>query len=66
MRKLTGFGLLLSGVYGIALGQPLNPPDQQQWLLGQIRIGEALYREDLVHDSLALSLIHISEPTRPY
>lgn len=63
MRKLTGFGLLLSGVYGVALGQPLSPPDQQQWLLGQIRIGEALYREDLVRDSLArLELIAPDSP----
>ncbi|EPJ78371.1 cellulose synthase complex outer membrane protein BcsC [Pseudomonas sp. CFII68] len=53
MQKMIGFGLLLSSVYGVALGEPLSPPDQQQWLLEQVRIGEALYREDLVHDSLA-------------
>lgn len=63
MHKMTGFGLLLSSVYGIALGQPLSPPDQQQWLLEQVRIGEALYREDLVHDSLArLELIAPDNP----
>src|SRR5579859_2120402 len=63
MHKLTGFGLLLSGVYGVALGQPLSPPEQQQWLLEQVRIGEALYREDLVHDSLArLELIAPDNP----
>ncbi|WP_455920818.1 cellulose synthase complex outer membrane protein BcsC [Pseudomonas putida] len=63
MQKLTGLGLLLSSVYGVALAQPLSPPDQQQWLLAQIRIGEALYREDLVHDSLArLELIAPDNP----
>ena len=63
MHKLTGFGLLLSGVYGVALGQPLSPPEQQQWLLEQVRVGEALYREDLVHDSLArLELIAPDDP----
>ncbi|MGE8175872.1 cellulose synthase complex outer membrane protein BcsC [Pseudomonas fluorescens] len=63
MHKMTGLGLLLSSVYGVALGQPLSPPDQQQWLLEQVRIGEALYREDLVHDSLArLELIAPDNP----
>ena len=63
MQKMTGLGLLLSSVYGVALAQPLSPPDQQQWLLEQIRLGEALYREDLVHDSLArLELIAPDNP----
>ena len=63
MQKLTGLGLLLSSVYGVALAQPLTPPQQQQWLLEQIRVGQALYREDLVHDSLArLELIAPDNP----
>lgn len=63
MRKVNGFGLLLSSIYGVALAQPFSPPDQQQWLLEQIRVGEALHREDLVRDSLArLELIAPDDP----
>ncbi len=63
MQKLTGLGLLLSGVCGVAVAQPLSVAEQQQWLLGQIRVGQALYREDLVHDSLArLELIAPDNP----
>ncbi|MNO39533.1 Cellulose synthase operon protein C precursor [compost metagenome] len=60
---MTRWGLLLSAVCGAALGQPLNQADQQQWLLEQMRIGEALYREELVRDSLArLELIAPGHP----
>ncbi|WP_312830576.1 cellulose synthase complex outer membrane protein BcsC [Pseudomonas rhodesiae] len=63
MQKMTGLGLLLCSAYGGALAQPLSPADQQQWLLEQIRIGEAQYREDLVHNSLArLELIAPDNP----
>lgn len=63
MQKVTRLGLLLSGVCSVALGQPLNPAEQQQWLLEQMRIGEALYREELVRDSLArLELIAPNHP----
>ena len=63
MRKINGFALLLSGMCGGALAQPVSPPDQQQWLLEQIRRGEALHREDLVRDSLArLELIAPDNP----
>jgi len=63
MQRLTGLGLLLSSVCGVALAQPLSAPEQQQWLLEQIRVGQALYREDLVHDSLArLELIAPDNP----
>jgi Flp pilus assembly protein TadD len=63
MQKIIGFGLLLSSVCAGAMAQSLSPPDQQRWLLEQIRIGEAQYREDLVHDSLArLELIAPNTP----
>ena len=58
MQKLTTLAFLLGGLSTVAMAQPVNVQDQQQWLLEQVRIGEALYREDLVRDSLArLSLI---------
>ncbi len=63
MQKVTRWGLLLGSICGTALGQPLNQADQQQWLLQQMRIGEALYREELVRDSLArLELIAPGHP----
>lgn len=38
--------------------QPENRDDQRQWLLEQVRIGEALHRDDLIHNALArLSLL---------
>lgn len=63
MQKIIGFGLLLSSVCAGVMAQSLSPPDQQRWLLEQIRIGEAQHREDLVHDSLArLELIAPDNP----
>lgn len=35
-----------------SFAQPANV-EPRQWLLSQVRLGEALYRDDLVHDSLA-------------
>lgn len=63
MHKMIGVGALLSSLCGAALGQPLSLPDQQQWLLEQIRIGEALYREDLIRDSL--SRLQLIAPDNP-
>ncbi len=63
MQKLTTLAFLLGGLSTVAMAQPVNVQDQQQWLLEQVRIGEALYREDLVRDSLArLSLIAPNNP----
>ncbi len=47
--------LLLPCLSGAALAAtaPVTQQEQQQWLLQQMRIGEALQREDLVRDSLA-------------
>lgn len=54
---------MFSCLSGAALAQPLSTGDQQQWLLEQVRIGEASYREDLVRDSLArLDLIAPNDP----
>ena len=63
MQKLKSWAFLLSGLSSVALAQPTSVLEQQQWLLEQVRIGEALYREDLVHDSLArLQLIAPNNP----
>ncbi|MCX7081168.1 MAG: cellulose biosynthesis protein BcsC, partial [Pseudomonas sp.] len=63
MQKITTLGLLFSCLSGAALAQPLSTNDQQQWLLGQVRMGEASYRDDLVRDSLArLELIAPNDP----
>ncbi|UVL86471.1 BCSC C-terminal domain-containing protein [Pseudomonas sp. B21-028] len=58
MQKISGWALLLGCLCGPALGQSLGQVDQQQRFLEQMRVGEALYREDLVRDALArLNLI---------
>ncbi|MGJ7512994.1 cellulose synthase subunit BcsC-related outer membrane protein [Pseudomonas baetica] len=63
MQKVTGWALLLGCLCGPALGQATDPIDQQQRFLEQMRVGEALYREDLVRDALArLNLIAPDEP----
>ncbi|SQF86591.1 hypothetical protein [Pseudomonas taetrolens] len=63
MQKLTTWAFLLGGLSSTAIAQPVNVQEQQQWLLEQVRIGEALYREDLVRDSLArLQLIAPNNP----
>lgn len=63
MPKLNTWVLLLSGWSMTALAQPADLVDQQQWLLEQVRMGEALHRDDLVRDSLArLQLIAPNDP----
>ena len=51
--RVMTWAFLLGGLSTVAMAQPVNVQDQQQWLLEQVRIGEALYQEDLVRDSLA-------------
>ena len=53
MQRLSGWVLLLGSLSGLALAEPLDRVEQQRWLLEQVRIGEAQYREELVRDSLA-------------
>lgn len=63
MQKLKTWALLLSGLSTAAFAQPSSVQEQQQWLLEQVRVGEAMYREDLVRDSLArLELIAPNNP----
>lgn len=66
LKALAMCGALsLSCWYGTALSATVAPApqDQQQWLLQQARIGEALYRDDLVRDALArLELIDPNHP----
>lgn len=52
MRKLTTL-LCLSAVPLTLLAQPADRGEQREWLMQQIRLGEATHRENLVEDSLA-------------
>ncbi|MDD2049362.1 cellulose synthase complex outer membrane protein BcsC [Pseudomonas putida] len=52
MRKLTTL-LCLSAVPLTLLAQPADRGEQREWLMQQIRLGEATHRESLVEDSLA-------------
>ena len=63
MPKITTWAFLLGGLSTAAIAQPTTVQEQQQWLLEQVHIGEAMYREDLVRDSLArLQLISPNNP----
>lgn len=63
MQKLNTWAFLLGGLSTAAFAQPTSVQEQQQWLLEQVRVGEALFREDLVRDSLArLQLIAPNNP----
>lgn len=63
MRGLTA--LLLCGALlpGAAAAQALPVEQQRAWLLGQVRLGEALERDDLV--SGALERLQLLEPDSP-
>ncbi|WP_160286895.1 cellulose synthase complex outer membrane protein BcsC [Pseudomonas knackmussii] len=52
MRTLTTC-LLLGMLPATLLAQPANRSEQREWLMQQIRLGEATHRESLVEDSLA-------------
>src|SRR4051812_33377650 len=66
MNRLTWHATLALGCFCSPLmadTAPQTTQDQQQWLLQQMRIGEASYRNDLVRDSLArLELIAPDHP----
>ena len=57
--RVTAGGLLLAGLAGVACAQELPPTpagdvaSQRQWLLQQVRIGEATGRQRLIEDALA-------------
>lgn len=52
MRRLTTL-LCLGAVPLTLLAQPADRGEQREWLMQQIRLGEATHRESLVEDSLA-------------
>ncbi|MGH8380106.1 cellulose synthase complex outer membrane protein BcsC [Pseudomonas sp.] len=52
MRRLITL-LCLSAVPLTLLAQPADRSEQREWLMQQIRLGEATHRESLVEDSLA-------------
>ena len=52
--------VLLTGLCSQVAAQPTDRSEQRQWLLEQIRMGEALHRDDLVRD--ALGRLRLLEP----
>jgi predicted Zn-dependent protease len=67
LRSLLTCGTLLSSLYLCSSALAAQAPDtqqvQQQWLLQQMRVGEAMLREELTNDSLArLELIAPNHP----
>ncbi|MCO7516768.1 cellulose synthase complex outer membrane protein BcsC [Pseudomonas guariconensis] len=59
MYRLIGI-VLLAGLSSQVAAQPSDRNEQRQWLLEQIRMGEALHRDDLVRD--ALGRLRLLEP----
>jgi len=55
--------LMLATVACQAVAQPKDAGEQRQWLLDQVRRGEALHRDDLVRD--ALGRLQLLEPRNP-
>lgn len=53
MRTLALMLALACATPGWAAAAQAAQPDPREWLLGQIRLGEALYRDELVNDALA-------------
>ncbi|MEN5035400.1 cellulose synthase complex outer membrane protein BcsC [Pseudomonas sp. TWI929] len=62
MQRMIGV-LVLAAVAGQAAAQPKDASEQRQWLLDQVRRGEALHRDDLVRD--ALGRLQLLEPRNP-
>lgn len=62
MQRMIGV-LMLATVACQALAQPKDAGEQRQWLLDQVRRGEALHRDDLVRD--ALGRLQLLEPRNP-
>jgi tetratricopeptide (TPR) repeat protein len=55
--------LMLAAITCQADAQPKDVDEQRQWLLDQVRRGEALHRDDLVRD--ALGRLQLLEPRNP-
>ncbi|WP_060514398.1 cellulose synthase complex outer membrane protein BcsC [Pseudomonas sp. NBRC 111132] len=62
MQRMIGV-LMLATVTCQAAAQPKDADEQRQWLLDQVRRGEALHRDDLVRD--ALGRLQLLEPRNP-
>ncbi|MFJ4453936.1 cellulose synthase complex outer membrane protein BcsC [Pseudomonas sp. NPDC089392] len=62
MQRMIGV-LMLAAVTCQAAAQPKDASEQRQWLLDQVRRGEALHRDDLVRD--ALGRLQLLEPRNP-
>lgn len=62
MQRMIGV-LMLATVACQAVAQPKDAAEQRQWLLDQVRRGEALHRDDLVRD--ALGRLQLLEPRNP-
>jgi len=62
MQRMIGM-LMLAAVTCQATAQPKDAGEQRQWLLDQVRRGEALHRDDLVRD--ALGRLQLLEPRNP-
>ncbi|WP_449430342.1 cellulose synthase complex outer membrane protein BcsC [Pseudomonas putida] len=62
MYRMIGV-LVLAALSCQVAAQPKDRDEQRQWLLEQVRIGEALHRDDLVRD--ALRRLRLLEPRNP-
>lgn len=62
MQRMIGV-LMLAAITWQADAQPKDIDEQRQWLLDQVRRGEALHRDDLVRD--ALGRLQLLEPRNP-
>ena len=62
MQRMIGV-LMLATVACQVVAQPKDAGEQRQWLLDQVRRGEALHRDDLVRD--ALRRLQLLEPRNP-
>lgn len=62
MQRMIGV-LMLAAITCQADAQPKDIDEQRQWLLDQVRRGEALHRDDLVRD--ALGRLQLLEPRNP-
>lgn len=63
LRCILLLSCLSGATFAAAMPVSSQQQEQQQWLLQQMRIGEAVHRDDLVRDSLArLELIAPDHP----
>ncbi|WP_375057396.1 cellulose synthase complex outer membrane protein BcsC [Zobellella sp. DQSA1] len=63
MRIVPFFSVCLLLHGSLVLARPDSPEQQQEWLLEQLRMGQALYRDDIVQD--ALGRLELVAPHHP-